>query len=734
MSYFARTRKDDERATMNNKFVIAVLYSLLCGGIVFLLFEGNIFESMELKTLDMRFRLFADPAKASPDVVIAAIDENSLTQLKAQGHVWPWPRDFYAVLVDYFRRGHAKAVLFDILFPDPDIGHLTDSAETDGKFAAAIRRSGKVLLSVNLGNDVSLRFPDNALVWDKHYRIIPPGAMFTFPKYAGGVLPIYDFQKATGALGVANYQEDREDGTCRRIAPFLLLRDRVIPQIGVGGYLLANGVETIQQLSNGDLIIGDVRVPLDRKGNMMISWYGRGGPDVTFRYFSIAGLIQSAVNEERGIPPAVPSAVFKDKIVLIGSNASGLFDFRNTPFTRFESYPATEIHATVLSNLMQRDFLRRVPASAISCMIFLMSVFVCFSFLYVKTLRTVIIAVILVAGGWVGGAFALFTLAHRWLDIVAPEVCLTLAFVIAAVVSYQLEGKARRRLRDTFGRYMSPVVIREIIEKNQDVKLGGMEITGTVFFSDIKDFAKVAERLNPEQLVSQLNGYFSIVTDIILERGALLDKYIGDAVMAIFGAPLPVSDHAIHACTAALEIQQSLKDVWRGAGLERPEFITRIGLHSGSMIVGNVGSQQRLDFTAIGDSVNLASRLEGLNKTYGTHIIISETTCRDVHDRMVCRELDMVRVVGKQIPVHIYELIGPKEGPLPLRQNLIERFHEGLALYRARRFEKAREIFTALASGYPADIPTSLYLHRCCQYCAAPPPEDWDGVAIMQTK
>ena len=719
---------------MKKKLTISLLYAFACASAVIIMFQSQMFEGLELKTVDSRFRIFSSNRRTNNQVVIAVIDETSLLQFKLAKHVWPWPRDFYGKLVEYFHRGGAKIVMFDVLFPDPDLGHLTDSAETDGKFAIAMKEAGNVILSVNLGSGLSLQHADNPLYAQKHFELLPAAAQFNFPLYSDGVLPIKDFQESATALGAANYQDDREDGICRRLVPFYRCQGHIIPQVGLAAYLAGNNIDTIRVLPDESLQLGSCNVPLDSRGSVLLSWYGKGGPNGAFPYYPVVALLKSAIDEDRGLIPQVPSSTFKDKYIIVGSNATGLFDFRATPFTRYEKYPAMELHATLLTNLLQRDFVKRISPEKTDAAVLVFSIIVCVVFSYARKIRYTILSMLVMAIGWYGWSMAAFQMDHQWVDIVAPEVSIGLSFLVAAVVNYQLEGKAKRRLRETFGRYLSPVVITEIIEKNKNVELGGQEIYGTVFFSDIKDFTTISEGLKPTELITYLNEYFSITTEIILRNGALLDKYIGDAIMAIFGAPIQVNDHAHQSCLAALEIQRTLKKLWRTAGSVKPAFITRIGIHSGPMIVGNIGSTQRLDFTAIGDSVNLASRLEGLNKTYGTQIILSETTFREVKDQYGCRELDLVRVKGKNLPVHIYELIDARESLSPEQISTVNRFQEGLNYYRSREFDRASSVFEALSKANHDDMSALLYVKRCQHYAANMPPEDWDGVTIMNTK
>lgn len=720
---------------MKRRLIAALLLSLSSAIVVIALFQMKAFESIELKTLDLRFQLFAQPERANKDIVMVMIDEKSLEYFSDNRVPWPWPRDFYAKLVQYLHRGGAKAVVFDILFADNDIDRLSTTAEqTDGEFAAEMQKAGNVILGVHLRNDQLLLGGASKNFLERHNDVIvePSSARDSFPSFPTAVLPIGKFQEVAHALGVVDYHEDA-DGICRRLFPLSLYQNEILPQLGFSAYLLGAKTNRIEVRSNNSLHIGDLDVPLDDLGRFVIFWYGKGGTNGCFQYLSISNLIKSAIDEEANKQPNVPSSYFKDKYVFVGSNAAGLFDLKNTPFTVYDPYPGTEIHATLLSNLLQRDFLVHSSSNVTLIAIVAFCLMISFLFLLVPKVRYVIFVSIILCVGWAYASAHLFQQDRIILDFVAPEVSILCSFLLASVVSYQTETRARKQLRSTFARYLSPVVLAEVIEKSDTVELGGKELRGTVLFSDIKDFTSISEQMPAPELVRMLNEYFSVSTDVILRYEGLLDKYLGDAIMAIFGAPLTTSDHALKACTAALELRQLARERKLGTGTERM-LECRIGVNSGTMVVGNIGSDRRLDYTAIGDTVNLASRLEGVNKIFGTEIIIGMTTFQDVGNAFVVRELDILRVKGKKDPVTVYELVG-KQGEVTLQEiDLINKFQEGLLRYRERAFDKAVDSFRRTLSSFPHDGPSGEYLRRCQEFLRIPPAKDWSGVFTIEHK
>ena len=719
---------------MKRKGFWAAVLVLACGGAVLALSALGVFEGVELKTLDFRFRHFTRLRGASPGVVIVAIDEKSLLEFKRNGVVWKWPRDFYGALLGYLHKGGARTVAFDVLFSDPDIDRKgTDAEETDGAFAAAMKAAGNAVLGAQLAGGESLTSGDNALVRPPPLALGGRELARGLESYAHILLPIEQFQRSARMVGAVNYTED-PDGILRRLPLLSLYQDKPVPHLGLAAYLSARGIGSAQFAGPGLLRAGEDGIPLDRGGKFQIYWYGRGGPRGAFRYYAFSDVLASMLQERRGEKPLIPAAEFRDKVVIVGASAAGLFDYSSTPFTAEERYPAVEVHATVASNLLQKDFLTRAPAAVSAAAVVLLTAAVVLMFLFGPGIRQVVLLTLALAAGWAAAAQLLFRWRLLWLDVAAPEAALAVAFAASALASFALEGRARRQLRRMFSRYLSPVIIAEILEKRGAVELGGEEVTGTVLFSDIKDFTSLSEKMSPRDVVAFLNEYFSLITEVVLKNNAMLDKYIGDAIMAVFGSPLPTPLHAQQACAVALEIQRLLSKPPPSRAVPWPAWITRIGLNTGPMIVGNIGSSARMDYTAIGDTVNLASRLESANKFYGTKILISESTLEASGGSFEARELDCIAVKGKSRGIVIYELLGRK-GEIPDELAAAKRIFEGgLRLYRARAFDKALPEFDRLLAARPGDDPARLYAWRCRRFLASPPPADWDGVYRSESK
>jgi adenylate cyclase len=307
----------------------------------------------------------------------------------------------------------------------------------------------------------------------------------------------------------------------------------------------------------------------------------------------------------------------------------------------------------------------------------------------------------------------------------------------SSIILYRFisEEKLRKGVKSAFENFMDPKVVREILKEPKDIKLGGEEREVTVYFSDIEKFSSISEKLQPAELIELLNEYLSEMTDQILDHGGFLDKYIGDAIVAAFGTPQEQPDHAVKACLATIDNQQRLRELnvkFKEEG--RLQIQARIGLNSGRVLVGNVGSTNRLSYTVIGDEVNLGARLEAANKYYGTYTMISERTYELAKDHIEARELDVIRVVGKEKPVKIYELIDRKGQIQETKREVVKLYEDGLKMYRKKEWQKAIELFRKALNQDPHDGPSLTYIERCKGYIQDPPPENWDGVYVLTAK
>jgi adenylate cyclase len=413
---------------------------------------------------------------------------------------------------------------------------------------------------------------------------------------------------------------------------------------------------------------------------------------------------------------------------------------RTTPFSD-PGYMGVEVHANIIDNILHseergRGFLTRGFNEEALDVVFILVFGLVFGLLagpIEPATSTVSVLIILTAYAW----FVYFMFAHegRWLYFVIPAG--TLVANYAAITSFRMifEEREKRKIRKTFSQYLSPDVI-QLMEKDPQkyIRPGGESKELTVMFSDIRSFTTISEGLTPDELVNLLNDYLGEMTEIIFANLGTLDKYIGDAIMAFWGSPVPQEDHAIRACNCALQMGRTLKKlnaVW--AAEKRPPISIGIGLNTGLLNVGTMGSAKRLSWTVMGDNVNLASRLEGINKEYHTQIVISEATYRAVANRFVCRELDKIRVKGKHQPVTIYELLDMADES-PKYEALLSQFNDAMAAYRAQDWSKAGRKFAQILASFPDDGPSRVFLERAIEFLQNAPEADWDGVYEMKSK
>jgi adenylate cyclase len=707
---------------------------LLLGGSVCLLAWGlqwsGLMTIAELKALDHRFHRYADPRKAGRDVVLVAVDEASL---EAYGR-WPWPRDRHGYVVNFLKRAGATAIAFDIIFSEPDGA----DEQFDEVFAEEMRAAGNVYLPGILeastdGADALQASQTGGAVALPPNVAAPVHGVATdapVPSFAAIRLPIPSLTQAARGVGFINLTPD-VDGTTRRIPLVAKVGGQPVLQLAarMASDLLEADAIT---LDAGRLRIGAAEVPLTNDGQMLIDWHGDLA-DGIFPVYSIGAVLRSFTDLQTGKPPMLDPALFKDKIVFVAATAAGTYDLRVTP--RSPITPGVLIHMSALDNMLRHRHLRPVPAWANGLTVLILCLATAWLFM-VLSRHTVKLSLIAgLAAAYYGLTVHAFTAYGLWLDLALPLGALGVTFAGAATVEYLTEGRQRRQLRAAFDKYMASDVVDEIMKHPEQIRLGGEKKELTVFFSDVAGFTTISERLDPEALVALLNKYLSAMTDIILKHRGNVNKYLGDGIMAIFGAPRGEPKHASLACFAALDCQAALaalREEWKREGY--PEVSARIGINSGPLVVGNMGSQKRLEYTVMGDSVNLASRLEGANKYYDTLILVGprtyELACQDIE----AREVDVMRVKGKHEPVVVYELLARKGELPPLKRSVVGAYLEGLLAYKAREFKDAAAKFEAALAIDPTDGPSRVYLARTREFLAHPPPADWDGVYDLKSK
>lgn len=742
-----------QRLFAASPFKIAIL--VIVGMVLFYFLKVPFLTFMELKTLDLRF-VSRGVAVPGEETVIAAIDEKSLSELGR----WPWRRTVIADLIGRLDEYGAKAIGFDIVFAEPDehgsidaleavareiesmglddhpvarvLEKRIEAADTDTVLARAIEQAMKVTLgyffytseqeAAHLSAEAVRAGAENLM--GSQYQAVrytgTPRRSFMIEAFAAATnIPV--LSEVAETSGFFNALPD-PDGTNRWSPLAIGYDDAMYPSLALATLMVYRdwplSAMIISDAGVDRIVFDETIIPVDGAGRMLINYRGPGG---TFPHYSISDIVAGRLDPE----------LFRDRIVLVGATATGIYDLRVTPFSTV--YPGIEIHATVIDNILHEDFLKRPDWTFIADLlaVLLLGLLMVPVLSRMKALYGFIFSVLL-AAAWIIVNYYLFARYNLWINMVYPVVTILLIYVGVTLYRYISEEREKKKIRGAFQYYLTGSVIEEMLKNPDKLKLGGDKKDLTVLFSDIRGFTSISEMLPPEELVHLLNEYLTAMTGKVFHHEGLLDKYMGDAIMAVYGAPLEQPDHALRACLTALDMMDEMKVLqakWTVEG--KPSMDIGIGINTGDMVVGNMGSDMRFDYTVMGDSVNLGARLEGINKEYGTNIVISEFTHERIQDELLCRELDAVQVKGKKLPVRIYELLGPigvgDYAFLPV-------FEEGLALYRQCRWDEAIASFGRVLDMKPDDYPSRMYITRCETLRENPPGEGWDCVFKMTTK
>lgn len=680
-------------------------FTVLIAFFMMVLVRSSPIRQAEELTMDARFSTFPRPDLADTNVVVVAIDNGSLDLLAENGLNWPWSRDIYAHAIHVLESVKVRAILFDLLFYDSDIDRYeVDPAFSDGAFASRLRQSNITVIGTELlpKMEKTVIVPQNIM--------LPVGSIPFQPEveFDGIRLPYAPFTAEANHIGATNVVSDA-GGIIRQTHLAFTLGHDIIPSIAVKTVIAAGEPTSILDYA---------------AAKQRIYWYGPAGPDGVFRYIPFSALIQA--------PPGTLDFL-EGKIVLIGAYASGLLDFKPTPISEGNAYPGIEIWATVVSNLLNRHFVDAIPAW-MQFTIFILLAFLTLQTFRVRysmigiTLTALLLITFLAFGVWIWHNHQIP------LPFVGGLITVILAFSANSVLKYLAEGHAKNEIRTIFSRYVHPDVIETLTLNPHHITMGGDMVNATILFTDIADFTTYSENKRADVLVKELNQYLSVLTETVLNDGGLLDKFTGDGIMALYGVPLPSTNHAIQACKTALWHQELSNTLSPTSTSESDAFFhrnTRIGINTGDIIAGNIGSSRRMDFSAIGDDVNLAARLEGVNKLYGTRILIGENTRNQIGDAFVVRELDSIKVKGKEKMVRIFELIGEHSSPDVI--SWIQDYEEALLWYRQGDWSRAETRFSELATRNPNDKASFVMAERCT-ILREHPPSNWDGVFQLKSK
>jgi len=776
------------------KKIAVLIITVLVFTVISCLHLLGVFHYLENKSYDFRVRFWANSiySRPSDDIVLIVIDQDSIDWAQSErGWGWPWPRQAYAEIVSFMNLAEAKSVAFDIIFSEPSLyrnakqDEIIDNMISNLETAQSItgegqrREAGRLYMNIihNLQN-LSAREDDASFVnasydfgrvvqsvvfssqtgsassWpDLEKPLFQPedfGSLlekFNVITNAKGQFPILGLRESSGALGSVTGVSD-SDGIYRRIKPFTMFDGKAVPGLSAASLLVSGKGNKIRyDEKSSSLQWEDISIPVDKDGNALLRF--RGELDRYIPYKASA-ILKSLEMLRKGEEPSMALSNFKDTHVFMGVYAQGLFDIFSTPISSL--YPGVGCHVTMLDNMLNGDFIRE--SSMWQNLLILLAVVAVVVLLAMFSPR-----IPLSLGGTifiVAAVIAVSFISYQWNGIWVPMVTLLAgifaSFTTVMLYNYATEGRQKRFIKSAFSQYLSPKVIEQIIHDPSQLKLGGETREMTAIFTDVRSFSTISEALgDPARLVELLNFYLTRMSNIVLDNQGTIDKYEGDAIIAFFGAPIHMENHASLACRAVVKMKKAETEVNREAlanGLVTPKVMetlaakgiisgiddsrplfTRLGVNTGYMVVGNMGTPNKMDYTIMGNAVNLAARLEGVNKQYDTGgILISEYTREHIGDEFILRPLSRVRVVGINTPLRLYELLDIASEAPPELFDMVKSWEQAFNFYEKRDFLAAQNIFQTIYFRNNTDLAAKKYLNRCAKYVSSPPDEkSWDN-------
>lgn len=642
---------------------------------------------------------FYDFDSASSEIIVVSIDENSLKE-ESLGPLQKWKRAYYSQAIEKLNEKSVAVIGLDITLPDTSTHGIRD----DKVLANTLKKYNNVVLANRYyfeNGEKEIENPNNAIMeanpdtgWI-NIHLDPDGFVRMIPVFSPSGNKI--------------------------IESFSLQIARIYDKLNPVDYAIVDNQFRFSKKINIPVITERDNINDEDVHLMHINYFAK---PYSFRHISFSNLLDDNLIDKSG-----EMIDFNNKIVLIGPTAVDLQDDYLSPVSEGVRMPGVEIHANNIQTIISQKFLQNQSQANLLIILLIILVFNVwiFSFIRVRFSTPIVLLEIftIVVSGFI------FYENGIIINAIYPITIISLSFIGTFLLRLILEQKDRKFIEGAFGHYVNKSVVKQLIKNPKMLHLGGAKREITVLFSDIAGFTTISETMDAEKLVKFLNEYLQEMTKIVLDHEGTLDKYEGDAIMAFWGAPLKIENHAYKACLAALENQKKLSDLrkkWKKEG--KPEIHIRIGINTGEAIVGNMGSENRFDYTAIGDNINLGSRLEGIGKEYGTEIIISESTYEQVKDNFLCRELDKIRVKGKNNAIKIYELVDKKESANSEQENIITTFEKALELYRNKDFLSAQKLFEELKD----DTPSEVFKKRCEKYLIHTPSDDWDSVYTFTTK
>lgn len=681
-----------------------LIYSLLVSFFSFVFLSildfAGIFTSLENKLYDWRMKSSSKKFAVSDDFCYIGIDQDSINSANREKKWgWPWPRSSYAEIVDFLKEGGAKAVIFDVFFTE----HSVYGKEDDRIFAESCKNAGNVIQVFHEVRNENQNEKSEVL------------------------FPIEEIKNSASLLGNITSSMD-EDGVIRRSRISYNFNGNEYVTLGLAGEILEseNISDSISEIKSKVPLLKDETVLLRYKDFSKYAGY------------KAWDILKSAENYKKGLPSDFVPSDFENCTVFFMFYAPGLYDICSTPMSK--NYPGSGVHITLLDNYLTDDFVKKVPVAfdLIYSLIFafLGGILVFLVENRLKHFKILYFVLIVVFGQFINLLITrLFFDSNYYINSILPVFCFALSYLAEIFLSYRLEGKQKHFIKTAFAQYLSPSVIDKILSNPESLKLGGERRHISIFFSDIESFTSLSEKLSPEKLTETLNEYLSEMTKIIIRSGGTIDKYEGDSIVAFWNAPVQIENHAKSALDAAVECQCRLKNLENSfvkkVGSSLP---TRIGINSGEAIVGNMGSDLRFDYTMIGDSVNIASRLEGLNKSFGTYLMCSKNTKDEAQksgSSLYFRELARVKVVGKNNAITVFEPVVREE--YEAQKEKYSTFEKALNCFYKADFDEAQKLFESIKK---TDRVSEKYIQKCEEMKNLGEEElkNFDGVWVSKNK
>ncbi|MCX7739306.1 MAG: adenylate/guanylate cyclase domain-containing protein [Hydrogenothermaceae bacterium] len=707
------------------KFRSVYLIFLLSILITLIFYLSPMLDWLETKSFDMRVKLTLSTQKAPEEVVIILIDEPTLKMMDSLYGRWPWPREIHGDVIKFLSLGGAKAVVYDILF--------TEKSEQyqDSILAEATKEAGNVYHAIQLYLDSEVKtlkpLPTEIVSNFSLKKVHVDTELPTTNEY---MVPYRDLYISSKGLGVVEFSPDK-DGVYRKTHLIRRYGKMFFPILPLSILISDKKVNRIVYSKDSCLISGEnyiLSVPL-LNGEYVVKLYG------SYNVYSMSGIIASIMAIKKGYMENihVDPSEFSGKVVFVGASSIGLEDLK--PTSLFTLTPGVFLHASIYSNIIKEDFFNFVkPMHILLVSIVVVSLINLIFFLNMRFMVKVLVSLYFVFF-WLFIAFGLFY-KNIVVDLVKPIVSFTSVIVLMVSYTSIKEEREKRKIKKSFEKYVSTATIQHILNKPEEAILDtkGKRIELSILFSDIRGFTRITESSEPEKIVEMLNIYLDSMTEVVFRNSGTVDKFIGDAILAFWGAPIKTENHPYLAVKSALEmlsvLNREVNPFLSRLGL--PQISIGIGINTADVVLGNIGSKYRLDYTVIGDGVNLASRLESLTRFYDVNILISEYTCKKLNAKekeFSVKVIDLVRVKGKKEPVTIYEVTEYSA----LNEKIAELTEKAFQLYLKGRWEESSIQYRDILEIVPTDTVSKIFLNRC-KVLLAEKPSGWDGVWEFKEK